>query len=82
MNLDNIDFTKKENQTLKNWFLLMWGNNYIFLFILGIAFTVAGIYYSDLSESITYVFLSIPILSCIAIAYKGFYQYWNRQKKG
>lgn len=81
MNLDDIDLTKKENQTFKNWFKVMWSNSYIFLFFLGIAFIIV-MALSTFDDNLGYLILLIPISSCSVIAYKGFYQFWNDLKKG
>lgn len=83
MNLSKIDFTKKENQTFKNWFKLMWGNNYIQLFLLAIAFLIAELNWMDSFYSLGgfIIGLSIPIGMMILIGYKGFYQFWSDIKK-
>jgi len=83
MNLSKIDFTKKKNQTFKNWFKLMWGNNYIQLFILAIGFLITELYLMDRFYSLGsfIVGVSIPISMMVGIAYKGFYQFWDDIKK-
>jgi hypothetical protein len=82
MNLKDIDFTKKENQTFKNWFRIMWSNGYIFLFLVGLGFLIGFIPSFDPTEFASYVALAIPTASISAIAYKAFYQFWDDLKKG
>jgi hypothetical protein len=84
MKISKIDFTKKKNQTFKNWFKLMWGNNYIQLFILAIAFLIGEFYWMDTFYSLGGFIagISIPIGMMILISYKGFYQFWSDIKKG
>jgi hypothetical protein len=79
MKLSDIDFTKKENQTFKNWFKVMWNNFYIFPFLLALAFIII-IPFQTFESNWDYLIILIPIATCTAIAYKGFYQFWDDLK--
>jgi hypothetical protein len=81
INLDNIDLTKKENQTFRNWFALMWQNFYIAAFIISLAIGV-GILCSSFDTASGYLLALIPFTAVGVIAYKAFYQFWNDQKEG
>jgi hypothetical protein len=78
MDISNIDLTKKENQTLKNWFWLMWGNHYIqiFIFALGVLIAMACTTFQDNSKYLT---MSIPFIMCLTIVYGCFYRFWKKQ---
>lgn len=80
--LSKIDFTKKENQTFKNWFKVMWSNSYIFLFFVNIGFLIGIASMFDSQEVFSYIGISIPILAILGIGYKAFYQYWDDLKNG
>lgn len=81
MNIKDIDFTKKENQTFKNWFKVMWGNFYIIPFIAAlVGLIVMLVKWYD--EPVTYLVALLPIAICSAIGHNGFYQYWEDLKKG
>lgn len=84
MDLTHIDFTKKENQTFKNWFALMWQNGYIITFSLALAGLVFVIFRHDTFDSLSEFFIMILLTSIpmVAITYKGFIQFWNDMKKG
>ncbi len=76
MKLSDIDFTKKENQTFKNWFKLMWANTFIQIFggsiILGVIILTA-----NFDERISYLTILIPISMFITVVYEGFYKFWK-----
>ncbi len=76
MKLDDIDFTKKENQTFKNWFKLMWANAFIQLFLGSIVLGII-ILTAKFDEASSYLSILIPIAMFIMIGYKGFYQFWK-----
>lgn len=81
MDIYKIDYTKKENQTFKKWFKLMFFSGYLPLFILGIVMTIAlGL--TKLENKSDYIFMIIPILVSLVVGYKGLYQYWNNLKSG
>lgn len=84
MDLTKIDFTKKENQTFKNWFLLMFQNGYIATFSFATALLTACIVFHDTfySEGGFYIAMIIPIGMMFIIGYKGFIQFWKDTKKG
>lgn len=78
------DYTNGDH-SFKNWFKIMWGNTYIQLFILGLAFFIGILWnYSAFEGEMWgfWVLISIPSLMMIVIAYKGFYQFWNDLKNG
>lgn len=79
MKLSDIDFTKKENQTFKMWFKVMWSNFYIIPFLAALAAIIA-IPFQTFDSNAGYFVILIPIATCTAIAYKGFYQFWNDLK--
>lgn len=79
MKISDIDFTKKENQTFKNWFKVMWGNFYIIPFLLAIAAIIA-IPFQTFDSNSSYLVILIPIATASVIGYKGFYQFWNDLK--
>ena len=79
MKLSEIDFTKKENQTFKMWFKVMWSNFYIFPFLLALTFIII-IPFQTFDSNWSYLVVLVPIATCTAIAYKGFYQFWNDLK--
>lgn len=81
LDITKIDFTKKENQTLRHWFALMWQNSYIQLFIFGLA-AIVGVLCLTFDNASIYIVLFIPIIMCLVIGYKGFYQFWEDMKKG
>lgn len=60
------------NHSFKSWFKLMWGETYIQLFLLAIAFIIGILCYAGLN-----IILVIPVLSASVIGYKGFYQRWQ-----
>ena len=69
----------QEFKGFKMWFSIMWRNWYIQLFAICIAFIVlvcvSGLEYMDFFLAIT-----LPIVTALVIAYKGFYQFWNDLK--
>jgi hypothetical protein len=80
---------KKKNDVLngdhsfKMWFKIMWGNTYIQLFVLALAFFIGILtQYNSFDGWGFWVCLTIPSLTMIVIAYKGFYQFWNDLKNG
>lgn len=79
MKLSDIDFTKKENQTFKNWFKVMWSNFYIIPFLTALTIIIA-ILFQTFDSKAGYLIILIPITACITIVYKGFYQFWNDLK--
>lgn len=79
MKLSTIDFTKKENQTFKNWFKVMWSNFYIIPFLAALAFIIY-IPFVSFDTNWGYVTILIPITTASVIAYKAFYQFWNDLK--
>jgi hypothetical protein len=79
MKLNDIDFTKKENQTFKMWFKVMWSNFYIIPFLAALAAIIA-IPLQTFDSNSSYFIILVPIATCSAIAYKGFYQFWNDLK--
>ena len=81
MDLSNIDFTKKENQTFKNWFKVMWSNTYILPFVGALVFLI-GILIKWPDEISTYIVSLLPLTMIGVIGYKGFYQFWDDLKKG
>ena len=81
MDLSKIDFTKKENQTFKNWFKVMWSNTYILPFVGALAFFI-GLIVTYTDELTWYLVLLLPITMMGVIGYKGFYQFWDDLKKG
>jgi len=76
LDITNIDFTKKENQTPRNWFALMWQNGYIQLFILALGFIIGLLITGPQLVAL------LPLAICGIISYKGFYQFWDDLKKG
>ncbi len=76
LNITKIDFTKKENQTLRNWFALMWQNFYIQLVIIAIGFIIGLLVTGAILWSL------LPLAICGVVTYKGFYQFWNDMKNG
>jgi len=90
MKISKIDFTKKENQTFKNWFKLMWSNGYIQLFPLGITMIIYSIvkwFEFDFIEILglefngAWTMFLLGIFMSFFLAYKGFYQFWKDIKK-
>jgi uncharacterized membrane protein len=82
IDLTNVDLTKKENQTLRNWFAIMWQNFYIGGFIIGLAFFIAMVSpYAELF-GLDKLLSLIPLAIMGFIGYKGFYQFWNDLKQG
>lgn len=79
MDLTKIDFTKKENQTFKNWFALMLQNGYIATFIFATALLTACIVLRDTFHTLGefVIMMLIMIIPMIAIVYKGFIQFWK-----
>lgn len=91
-----LDLTKKENQTFKNWFKIMWGNSYIQIF--GVALiaviiqllkldsmiyvVIENFSYSNSGGLMTLVAMFLPTILLMVIIYKGFYQFWNDLKTG
>ena len=80
MKLSDIDFTKKENQTFKNWFKVMWSNFYIIPFLAALALIIA-IPFMTFDSTGAYFVILIPMATCTVIGYKGFYQFWDDLKK-
>jgi hypothetical protein len=77
----------------KEWFKLMWKNNYIQVFVLAFIFLIIEIVKIDViinslleietTDRIFVIpFLFIPIAVLVVTAYKGFYQFWNDYKSG
>lgn len=81
LDITNIDFTKKENQTPRNWFALMWQNHYIQLFVIALGSLIA-MFCTHFDDNSKYVIMVIPVMICSLIGYKAFYQFWDDQKKG
>ena len=91
MDLSKIDFTKKENQTFKNWFALMNKNGYIAGFVLAFVATIWCIIKSDTFYDIDlwgdvsingfYIMLTMGLSIMLLIAHQGFYKFWNYIKK-
>lgn len=96
LDIKKIDFTKKENQTLRNWFALQWQDKNILYFLPFITLltlqlinleTVWGWLieaYNDSTMTGIFVtpFMLLPLAGVLIIAYKGFYQFWDDMKKG
>lgn len=69
----------QEFKGFKMWFSIMWRNWYIQLFAICIAFIVL-VFTSGL-ENIDFILaLTLPIVTALVIAFKGFYQFWNDLK--
>lgn len=80
---------------INKWFKLMWQNGYIHLFLLFFTLLCFEVFSFDLVlELIIETFeeniytgialvaaFMLPITICLIIGYKGFYQFWNEQKK-
>ena len=79
MKLSDIDFTKKENQTFKNWFKVMWSNLYILPFLIALG-VIIYIPFLTLDTNLHYLIILLPIAICSVIGYKGFYQFWDDLK--
>ena len=82
LDITNIDLTKKENQTPRNWFALMYQNHYIQLFIVALA-SLIGMACTDFGgDNSKYFIMLIPVAIMSLLGYKAFYQFWDDQKKG
>jgi len=70
------------DHSAKSWFKIMWGNSYIQLVILAIAFIVAILVmrYDFNSGWELALALSIPTLAIVAIVCLGFIKFWNELK--
>ena len=91
MKIKDIDFTKKENQTFKNWFWFCMSNLWIPIVVvsgvllgLELAYlqTVIGWLMESYDEGIgtglfVTPFLFIPLTIFSVTIYKGLYQHWN-----
>jgi hypothetical protein len=91
MDVRNIDYTKKENQTFKNWFWFCVSNWWLQITLVGLTLLVLQIIYlqtyigwvaeayQEDTFSGIFVSLSIPFpLAMFAIpAYKGCFQHWD-----
>jgi hypothetical protein len=75
-NLQNQDKNEPEYKTFKQWFVLMAKNNYITVFLLGLAFLIYSIVQFEPTVG-SVVLLIIPIAMLSATVYKGFYQFWK-----
>lgn len=86
----------KFENSFKFWFALMWQNGYIQIFITAFIVTIIGLFKLDFiiktvkdnylidglfGGAATTIGFSIPLLICLIVAYKGFWQYFNRLKK-
>jgi len=76
LDITKIDFTKKENQTLRNWFALMWQNFYIQLVVIAIGFIIG------LCVTGAAIWSILPSIIILVVGYKGFYQFWDDMKNG
>ena len=68
--------------SFKNWFRIMWDNNYIQIFLTALITNILFLIFPDVAgdgQVFVVVFLSIIKL---VVAYKGFYQKWNDLKNG
>lgn len=79
----------------KEWFKIMWGNGYIFIFLISITIVISQLF--ALSEvinlikeswhdgitafSFTVAGFTIPSVILVLVAYKGFYKHWKNLKK-
>lgn len=84
------------DHSFKNWFKIMWGNGYIFGFLLGLAGIVTQLIFWDsmiemVKENIAngawegimiVVAMLIPPAMVAIISYKGLWQFWNDLKNG
>ena len=92
MGVDNIDYTKKENQTFKNWFVFCTiTNKHIPFALLGLVLTAlqitkaATVYdwlmgaFADgtFSGVFTSMFLPVPFLIFFFAAFLGCYKHWK-----
>lgn len=75
------DLTKKENQTFKNWFKIMWSNSYILVFVVALAATFIMLN-TTFDEAWHQIFILIPFSVVCVVVYKGFIQYWRDLKQG
>lgn len=71
-----------EYKTFKDWLKLMNNNNYITLFVIGLAFFIGILsQYEKFTPVIGfYIVIAIPTLMMIIIAYKGFYKHWKEMQ--
>lgn len=69
-------------KTFKKWFALMWGDNWIQLFLVGVLFGAVIIIERDTIDSLLWfwIILSIPILICVAIIFGAFIKLWKTNK--
>lgn len=82
---------KKEYNSFKKWFHIMWKNNYIFLFLVGLGGVITQLVmwdevvemvrenysYSTMGAIMVTIGMLIPISITIVVAYKGFWQFWR-----
>ena len=69
-------------KNFKKWFNLMWRNRYIQLFamFIGMFIMILSEYHLFDTMSLFLITISIPVLGMCAIAYFGFYRFWNQIK--
>ena len=91
VDISKIDYTKKENQTFKNWFVFCMVNLWIPITFVGLVLTILEFTYFNtvlgwISEAFNEgvgtgifvtLFLPLPLAIFGITAYKGLYQHWN-----
>jgi len=91
IDIGKIDYTKKENQTFKNWFVFCMVNLWLPITFIGFILSVLEFVYFDtvrewISEAFDQgvgtgifvtLFLPIPLVIFGLTAYKGCYRHWK-----
>lgn len=84
------------DHSFRNWFKIMWGNGYIFLFLVGFSLMITQVvawkevvelvkdnYANGVGTAIMItVAMLLPLAMTAVIGYKGLYQFWNDLKNG